>query len=88
MAPGRGTGRGGTRRDLIETRNDWRASGCGPGERNEPVEMVAHRILKAGETLTGGQVNERLVVFTDDVAPLRRRLVDVGIVARTRSGSS
>ncbi|HWU45657.1 MAG TPA: DUF2087 domain-containing protein [Humibacter sp.] len=57
-------------------------------ERHELLELIAHRAVGVEEALTEAQINERLGAYADDVALLRRRLVDGGIVQRTRSGSS
>lgn len=40
------------------------------------------------EVLTEAELNERPVPFDEDVAALRRYLVDEGLLMRTRSGSS
>lgn len=40
------------------------------------------------DVLTEAELNERLVPFDEDVAALRRYLVDEGLLMRTRSGSS
>lgn len=53
-------------------------------------ELLAHaaeRLLSPGEVLSEPEFNIRLAQFTDDVALLRRHLVDHGFVERTRSGS-
>lgn len=57
-------------------------------ERRELLEVVARRALRPGEALSEQEINGRLAAFADDVALLRRRLVDEGLVERTRSGSS
>lgn len=58
------------------------------GERAELLALVASRAFRSGEVLTEAEVNERLATFHDDVAVLRRYLVDFGLLVRTRSGSS
>ena len=57
-------------------------------ERGELLALVAARAFRAGEVLEEREVNERLGAFHDDVAVLRRYLVDFGLLVRTRSGSS
>lgn len=56
-------------------------------ERAELLALVASRAVRPGEVLAEPEVNARLEAFTDDVAVLRRYLVDHGELARTRSGS-
>lgn len=55
--------------------------------RAQLLTQIAARALPADEVLTEREVNERLSPFTDDVAVLRRYLVDQGELERTRSGS-
>jgi len=57
-------------------------------ERGELLAVVAGRAFRSGEVLDEAAVNERLLAFHDDVAVLRRYLVDFGLLVRTRSGSS
>ena len=57
-------------------------------DRRELHEHVAQRVVADGETLTEPELNERLAAFADDVAVLRRYLVDHELLERTRSGSS
>lgn len=56
-------------------------------ERRALLEWVVVRILSPGEVLPEAALNERLSEYTDDVAALRRHLVDHDLVERTRSGS-
>jgi hypothetical protein len=56
-------------------------------DRLELLAWVASRAFRSGDVLTEQQVNERLSPFTDDVAVLRRYLVDYELLERTRSGS-
>jgi hypothetical protein len=56
-------------------------------ERRALLKWVAERVLRPGETLSEREINERLAAFTDDVAALRRYLVDHELIERTRSGS-
>jgi hypothetical protein len=48
---------------------------------------VVAALLDPDGVLTEKEVNERLASFADDVAVLRRHLVDVKFLERTRSGS-
>jgi hypothetical protein len=57
------------------------------GERRELLRLVAARAFSPGDVLSEGETNERLARFTDDVAALRRYLVDAELLERTRSGS-
>lgn len=54
----------------------------------ELLAWVAERALSAEDVVTEPELNERLAAFTDDVALLRRHLVDTEVLERTRSGSS
>ncbi len=56
-------------------------------DRRELLRWVSAQVLDPAEVLSETQLNERLAPLTDDVAVLRRYLVDHGIVERTRSGS-
>ncbi|WP_065571514.1 DUF2087 domain-containing protein [Microbacterium oleivorans] len=58
-----------------------------PTERRELLRVLAHRVLRPGEVLDERGINERLAALTDDVAVLRRYLVDHELVERTRSGT-
>ena len=58
------------------------------GERHELFAWVVERAISPGEELDEKAVNARLAAFHDDVAVLRRYLVDAGLLERTRSGSS
>lgn len=57
-------------------------------DRRELLAWVCERALAEEEILTEPQLNVRLSTFADDVALLRRHLVDAGLLERTRSGSS
>lgn len=57
------------------------------GVRTELLAAVARQAFTADEVLTEREVNARLERYTDDVAVLRRYLVDAGELERTRSGS-
>jgi hypothetical protein len=56
-------------------------------DRVELFAWIAARAFRPADVLTEQQVNERLAPFTDDVAVLRRYLVDYELLERTRSGS-
>lgn len=58
-----------------------------PDERRELLTLLAARILAPGEILDERGINECLEAVTDDVAALRRHLVDHDLVERTRSGT-
>lgn len=57
-------------------------------DHRELLAWVAARAFEMSDVLTETEVNDRLAVFADDVALLRRYLVDAGFLERTRSGSS
>lgn len=57
------------------------------GERRALLEIIASRILQPGDVVDERTINERLAAVTDDVAVLRRYLVDHELVERTRSGT-
>lgn len=58
-------------------------------ERHTLLEWVAHRVLTSGEAISEREINERLLPYApaEDVAVLRRYLVDHELVERTRSGT-
>ncbi|MFJ6678487.1 DUF2087 domain-containing protein [Microbacterium sp. NPDC091382] len=58
-----------------------------PNQRRELLTLLAHRALEPGEVLDERGLNQRLAALTDDVAALRRHLVDHELVERTRSGT-
>lgn len=58
-----------------------------PGERRELLLWVREAALRPGEVLTEPQLNERLRVFHEDVALVRRYLVDHGLLERTATGT-
>ena len=57
-------------------------------ERRELLAWIVREAFEPGEPLTEKQVNERLLSYTDDVAMLRRYLIDFELLERTPSGSS
>ena len=58
-----------------------------PAERRELLLWVRDAALRPGEVLTEPQLNERLRVFHEDVALVRRYLVDPGLLERTPTGT-
>lgn len=56
-------------------------------DRRELLRWVAEEAFEPGVVLSERDANDRLERFTDDVAALRRHLVDAEILERTRSGS-
>lgn len=59
----------------------------GAADRAELLDWVAARVLAPGEVVAERALNDRLAAVTDDVAALRRYLVDAGLVERRRDGS-
>lgn len=59
-----------------------------PSDREELLRWVIERAVQPDEVLTEKELGERLSEFTDDVAVLRRYLVDFDLLIRTRSGST
>ena len=59
-----------------------------PTDRRELLEWVAGEALGPDEVLTEAELGERLERFREDVATLRRYLVDEGLLLRTPSGTS
>ena len=59
------------------------------GERRALLRWIAGRAFAPGEILSESAVNERLLPYApgEDVAVLRRYLVDHDLLERTRSGS-
>lgn len=58
-----------------------------PAQRFELLEWVVGRALSTTEELDEKSLGERLAVFSDDVATLRRYLVDAGLLTRGDDGS-
>lgn len=56
-------------------------------DRAALLTHVAERVLDPGEVVDERTINERLAAFVDDVAVLRRSLVDHGLVERRADGS-
>jgi hypothetical protein len=57
-------------------------------DREDVLRLVVSRTLDAGEELTEGELGERLGRFSDDVATLRRYLVDARLLERSPDGRS
>ncbi len=58
-----------------------------PAERTELLRWVRDHALEPGEVLTEVELNQRLRVFHQDVAMIRRYLVDESLLERTPSGT-
>lgn len=58
-----------------------------PTEREHLLRYVADEILQQDEVIDEAEMNRRLGAFHDDVAMLRRYLVDFELVERTTSGT-
>ncbi len=56
-------------------------------ERGELLEWVARGVFSADEVLTEREVNARLLSYSEDVAVLRRYLVDYQLVERRSDGT-
>ena len=56
-------------------------------DRNALLELIAARAVAPGESLPERELGERLARFTDDVATLRRYLVDANLLSRLGDGS-
>ena len=59
-----------------------------PADRAELLRRVVDETVRAGEELTEGELNERLARYHDDVATLRRLLVDHELVERRADGTA
>lgn len=58
-----------------------------PAERLELLKWVAAEALQPDEVISEADINERLSAHTEDVAALRRYLVDAELIERTATGS-
>ncbi|MEA4945102.1 MAG: DUF2087 domain-containing protein [Propionicimonas sp.] len=58
-----------------------------PGDRQELLRLIATRVLVVGEVVTEKELGERLAAFDDDVATLRRLLVEAELLERTPTGT-
>jgi hypothetical protein len=56
-------------------------------DRDEVHAHIADRLLTPGETLSEREVNDRLADIVDDVAAMRRYLIDTGVLRRERDGT-
>ncbi len=56
-------------------------------DRAALLELIAAGAVRPGESLPERELGERLSRFTDDVATLRRYLVDAGLLTRLGDGS-
>ena len=59
-----------------------------PSTREDLLRWVVDRTLHEGESLTEPQFNERLATVTDDVATLRRYLIEFRLIARDPVGEN
>ncbi|MBN9613895.1 MAG: DUF2087 domain-containing protein [Actinobacteria bacterium] len=57
------------------------------GERAELLRWIAEQAFSYGEVLSEAEVNERLRPFADEIAVLRRYLVDFSIIERAADGT-
>ncbi|GIF12666.1 DUF2087 domain-containing protein [Actinoplanes teichomyceticus] len=57
-------------------------------ERHQQLAELLARFLAVEGVLTEDEVNQRIAVLTDDVAAVRRMLVDTGWLERDRAGTS
>ncbi len=55
-------------------------------DRHDLLTLIAGRTIGPDENLSEPQLGERLARFADDVATLRRYLVDAGLLARSPDG--
>lgn len=58
-----------------------------PAERLELLRLLASRTLQPGEVVTEKELNARLAAFDDDVATLRRLMVEAELLERTPTGT-
>ncbi len=58
-----------------------------PAERLELLQLLASRALRPGEVVAEKELNARLAAFDDDVATLRRLMVEAEILERTPTGT-
>ncbi|WP_150956926.1 DUF2087 domain-containing protein [Microbacterium testaceum] len=57
-------------------------------DRDAVLAHLAERLAKPDETLSEKDVNDRLADMVDDVASIRRYLVDAGLLERARDGAA
>lgn len=58
-----------------------------PAERLELLGLLASRVLRRGEVVTEKELNARLSTIDDDVATLRRLMVEAELLERTPTGT-
>ena len=58
-----------------------------PAEREELLAWVADQVIRRDEVLSEAMLNERLLAHSDDVALLRRYLVDFELLERRADGT-
>ena len=58
-----------------------------PAERLELLRLLAARVLRPGEVVAEKELNLRLAAFDDDVASLRRLMVEAELLERTPTGT-
>ena len=58
-----------------------------PSERFELLRLLSSRVLRSGEVVTEKELNARLAAFDDDVATLRRLMVEAELLERTPPGT-
>ncbi|MFJ4160463.1 DUF2087 domain-containing protein [Microbacterium testaceum] len=57
-------------------------------DRDAVLLHVVGRVIELGEILAERAVNDRLAAIVDDVAAMRRYLVDAGLLERSRDGAA
>ncbi len=57
-------------------------------DRAAVLALIAHRVIAVDESIDEGTINERLSTVVDDVASMRRYLVDAGLLTRSLTGDS
>ena len=57
-------------------------------DRDAVLLHIVGRVTEPGEILTERAVNDRLAAIVDDVAAMRRYLVDAGLLERSRDGGA
>ncbi|MHC6175105.1 DUF2087 domain-containing protein [Glutamicibacter endophyticus] len=58
-----------------------------PEDRRAVMEAVRHAVLSPGERVSEAQLGDRLRVIHDDVALIRRYLIDHGLLVRSIDGA-
>lgn len=57
-------------------------------DRAAVLARIAHRVITVDESVDEATINERLSAIVDDVASMRRYLVDAGLLTRSRTGDA